>query len=124
MPSDCRLGLDFSELAIRACGIFRCLLRTPLEGGRRRIEHKCAFRIPEDNSTPPRRFGRSSATELLQVGVDSSVISLWLWHKSVAGTQTYLHVHLALRETALAKMTLPNSKLARYRPADELPSGL
>jgi hypothetical protein len=38
----------------------------------------------------------------------------------VAATQTYLHVHLAFRETALAKMTPPNSKLARYRPADEL----
>jgi len=33
MPSDCRLGLDFSGLAIRACGIVRCLLPAPLEGG-------------------------------------------------------------------------------------------
>jgi hypothetical protein len=38
----------------------------------------------------------------------------------VAATQTYLHVHLAFSETALAKMTPPNSKQARYRPADEL----
>jgi uncharacterized cupredoxin-like copper-binding protein len=50
--------------------------------------------------------------ELFQVGVDSSVIALWRWHKSVAATQTYLQVHLALSETALAKMMPPNSKLA------------
>jgi hypothetical protein len=58
--------------------------------------------------------------EQLHVGVDTSMIALWLWHKSVATTQTYLHIHLALRETALAKMTLPNSKLVPCRPADDL----
>jgi site-specific recombinase XerD len=53
----------------------------------------------------------------LQVGVDTSVIAFWLWHKSVAATQTYLHVHLALGETALAEMTPPNSNwLAAARP--------
>jgi hypothetical protein len=34
--------------------------------------------------------------EQLQVGVDTSMIALWLWHKSVAVTQTYLHIHLLL----------------------------
>jgi hypothetical protein len=82
MPSDCRLGLDFSGLAIRACGIVRSVLPAPLEAGRRGIEHKCVFRIREDDSTAARGFERSSATELLQVGVDSSVIALRLWHKS------------------------------------------
>jgi hypothetical protein len=38
--------------------------------------------------------------EQLQVGVDTSMIALWVWHKSVAATQTYLHIHLALREVA------------------------
>jgi len=33
MPSDAGLGLDFSGLAIRACGIVRYLLPAPLEGG-------------------------------------------------------------------------------------------
>jgi hypothetical protein len=74
------------------------------------------FEFPEGNSTFARRFEYSSAMELLQVGVDTSVIALWLWYKSVAATQTYLHVHLVLREPTLAKMTPPNSKLARCCP--------
>jgi len=41
---------------------------------------------------------------LLQAGVDSSVIALWLGHESIATTQTYLHAHLALKEAALAKL--------------------
>ncbi|WP_420871850.1 hypothetical protein [Bradyrhizobium septentrionale] len=42
--------------------------------------------------------------ELLQAGVDCSVIALWLGHESVETTQTYLHAHLALKEAALAKL--------------------
>jgi hypothetical protein len=38
--------------------------------------------------------------ELLQAGVDCSVIALWLGHESVETTQTYLHAHLALKEAA------------------------
>ena len=42
--------------------------------------------------------------ELLQAGVDCSVIALWLGHESIETTQTYLHAHLALRLAALAKL--------------------
>lgn len=42
--------------------------------------------------------------ELLQTGVDCSVIALWLGHESIETTQTYLHAHLALKEAALAKL--------------------
>jgi hypothetical protein len=41
--------------------------------------------------------------ELLQAGVDCSVIALWLGHESIETTQTYLHAHLALKEAALKK---------------------
>ena len=40
----------------------------------------------------------SAAMELLQAGVDSSVIALWLGHESIETTQIYLHAHLALKE--------------------------
>jgi len=33
--------------------------------------------------------------ELLQAGVDCSVIALWLGHESIETTQTYLHAHPA-----------------------------
>ena len=58
--------------------------------------------------------------ELLQAGVDTSVIALWLGHESVETTQIYLHAHLALKEAALAKATPLNGKQARFRPQDEL----
>lgn len=40
----------------------------------------------------------SIAMELLQTGVDWSVIALWLGHESIETTQTYLHTHLSSRK--------------------------
>ena len=58
--------------------------------------------------------------ELLQAGVDTSVIALWLGHESVATTQIYLTAHLALKEAALAKTTPVNGKVRRFRAGDQL----
>jgi integrase/recombinase XerD len=59
--------------------------------------------------------------ELLQAGVDCSVISLWLGHESMTSTQAYLHAHIALKEAALAKVQhLHEEASARYRPEDRL----
>jgi hypothetical protein len=44
----------------------------------------------------PHCLRHSSAMELLQAGVDTSVIALWLGHESVETTQIYLRSHLAL----------------------------
>src|SRR5437868_2212712 len=52
----------------------------------------------------PHVLRHSAAMELLQAGVDCSVIALWLGHESTETTQTYLHAHLALKEAALAKL--------------------
>lgn len=60
------------------------------------------------------------AMELLQSGVDRSVIALWLGHESVETTQIYLEATLAMKEEALAKTTPPQGKLGRYQPGDEL----
>jgi len=60
------------------------------------------------------------AMELLQSGVDRSVIALWLGHESVETTQIYLEATLAMKEQALAKTTPPEGKLGRYQPGDEL----
>ena len=59
--------------------------------------------------------------ELLQAGVDCSVIALWLGHESVETTQVYLHAHMALKEAALAKIgPLGHAGIKRYQPGDEL----
>jgi site-specific recombinase XerD len=41
--------------------------------------------------------------ELLQAGVDISVIALWLGLESIQLAQVYLHAHIALTIEALAK---------------------
>ncbi len=60
------------------------------------------------------------ALDLLQAGVDRSVIALWLGHESVETTQIYLEATLAMKEEALAKTTPLNGGHGRYRPGDQL----
>ena len=40
---------------------------------------------------------------LLESGVDTVVIALWLGHESVETTQIYIHANLSLKEKALAR---------------------
>lgn len=69
----------------------------------------------------PHVLRHSAAMELLQAGVDSSVIALWLGHESIETTQTYLHAHLALKEAALAKLEpYQHCKRIRFRPTDHV----
>lgn len=68
----------------------------------------------------PHVLRHAAAMDLLQHGVDRSVIALWLGHESMETTQMYLHADLRLKEKVLAR-TLPlGVKLARYRPDDKL----
>ena len=66
------------------------------------------------------RLRHTMAMDLLQAGVDRSVIALWLGHESVETTQIYLEATLAMKEQALAKTTPPNGKATRYQPGDQL----
>ncbi len=69
----------------------------------------------------PHVLRHTAAMELLQAGVDSTVIALWLGHESVETTQIYLHAHLALKEAALAKVGARGDRtLTKYRPSDQL----
>jgi len=60
------------------------------------------------------------AVDLVQAGVDRSVIALWLGHESVETTQIYLEATLAMKEKALEKTEPLSSKFSRYRPGDQL----
>jgi site-specific recombinase XerD len=58
--------------------------------------------------------------ELLQAGVDRSVIALWLGHESVETTQIYLDADLALKEEALKKTSQMEVPGLRFQPDDRL----
>lgn len=62
----------------------------------------------------------TTAMELLQSGVDRTLIALWLGHESVETTQIYLDANLAIKEEILSKTTPINAQAARYRPDDDL----
>ena len=63
---------------------------------------------------------RSGLVQLLQSGVDRSVIALWPGHESVETTYIYLHADLKLKEAALAKTTPTQGTPDRYHPDDEV----
>jgi site-specific recombinase XerD len=68
----------------------------------------------------PHILRHSTAMELLQHGVDQTVIALWLGHESVETTQVYIHADLRLKEKALSRIAAPPANPGRYRPDDKL----
>jgi len=72
----------------------------------------------------PHVLRHTAAMELLQHGVDITVIALWLGHESPETTQVYLQADMKMKERALAKITPANVKPGRYRPGDQLLSFL
>ncbi len=68
----------------------------------------------------PHVLRHTAAMDLLQHGVDRSVIALWLGHESMETTQMYLHADLRLKEKVLARTSPLGVKLTRYRPDDKL----
>ena len=66
----------------------------------------------------------TAAMRLLEAGVDTTVIALWLGHEHVDTTAIYLQAHLAIKERALARIRPPKTQSGRYRPSDALLSFL
>jgi integrase/recombinase XerD len=62
----------------------------------------------------------TTAMDMLEHGVDRSVIALWLGHEKIETTQMYLHANMKLKEQALNKAMPFNGRLKRFRPDDEL----
>jgi site-specific recombinase XerC len=53
----------------------------------------------------PHVLRHSCAMSLLQAGVDSTVIALWLGHADVRSTNPYIHADMTIKERALALLT-------------------
>jgi len=66
----------------------------------------------------PHVLRHSCAMRLLDAGVDTAVIALWLGHESIRTTDIYRHADLALKERALARTAPPNTAPGRYQPTD------
>jgi site-specific recombinase XerD len=62
----------------------------------------------------------SCAMQLLQSGVDTATIALWLGHESSRTTDIYLSADLELKERALARTRPAKTTPGRYRPPDTL----
>jgi site-specific recombinase XerD len=58
--------------------------------------------------------------DLLQHGVEQSVIALWLGHESIETTQIYLDADLDYKQRILDTVTPLKGKPGRYRPDDKL----
>lgn len=68
----------------------------------------------------PHVLRHTTAMDLLQEGVDRSVIALWLGHESIETTQMYLDADLELKQRVLDYTTPPTGRPGRYRPDDKL----
>ncbi|MCI0538401.1 MAG: site-specific integrase [Verrucomicrobiales bacterium] len=68
----------------------------------------------------PHVLRHTAAMELLQAGVDRSLIAIWLGHESMESTEPYLHANLALKEEILAKTRAIQTPPGRFRPGDRL----
>ena len=47
-------------------------------------------------------------------------VALCLGHESVATMHRYVEANLAMKDKALARLQLPDTKMRRYRPPDAL----
>ena len=71
-------------------------------------------------SVTPHVLRHTTAMDLLQQGVDHSVIALWLGHETMETVQLYIHANLKIKEQALAKKAPIDVVPGRYRPDDKL----
>lgn len=105
----------------------------PTRTGRRLSRDAVALRVATHTATAasgcPSLAGRrihphvlrhTCAMTLLQAGVDTSVIALWLGHAGVRSTDPYLHADITMKEKALALTTPASAKPGRYRPPDKV----
>lgn len=73
-----------------------------------------------DKHVTPHVLRHTAAMELLQAGVERSVIALRLGHESVETTQVYLDANLQIKQAALDKVAPHAGQVGRFRPDDRL----
>jgi integrase/recombinase XerD len=93
------------------------------------VEHRLALYVGRAAQTCPSLANKrvtahvlrhSCAMRLLEAGVDTTVIALWLGHEQVETTGIYLHAELGIKERTLERTRPPSAKPGRYQPSDSL----
>lgn len=74
----------------------------------------------QNKRVTPHLLRHTLAMDLLNAGIDQSVIALWLGHESVETTQIYLTANLALKEKILTKTRPHATGSRRFRAGDVL----
>jgi integrase/recombinase XerD len=69
-----------------------------------------------DKHVTPHVLRHTAAMRLLEAGIDTTVIALWLGHEKVDTTTIYLHADLGIKERALARTRPPPSSPAATTP--------
>jgi len=72
------------------------------------------------DSLHPHVLRHSCAMTLLQAGVDTAVIALWLGHADIRSTNVYLHADMTIKQRALERTAPASISPGRYRPSDSL----
>ena len=86
----------------------------------RHVANAATGSLLSNKKVAPHVLRHSCAMQLLESGVDSAVIALWLGHESIRTTDIYQHADLHLKERALARTNPTRTKPGRYRPDDSL----
>lgn len=72
----------------------------------------------------PHLIRHTTATHLLQAGVDLAVIAMWLGHESIETTHQYMEADLELKQKALQSIEPTGRAQPRFRAGDRLLSFL
>lgn len=73
----------------------------------------------KSKNVTPHVIRHTTATHLLQAGVDINTIRAWLGHVSVNTTNIYAEVNLETKAKALVKCQMPNTKIPKKRWRDD-----
>jgi site-specific recombinase XerD len=75
-----------------------------------------------EKKVTPHTLRHTTATHLLQAGVDTSVIALWLGHESTETTHVYLEADLATKEQALSTLAPPGTAgtIRKFKAKDKV----
>jgi integrase/recombinase XerD len=124
---------DVLKRWFRELGEHKRAMAFPNARGRPLARHSVNYLIPKavEDAAPrcpslltrpitPHLIRHTTATHLLQAGIDIATIALWLGHESIETAHVYLETDLATKEQALQKLAPVAEQEARFTADDPL----